>query len=157
MPPEASAMEAEAETEGGAEVPAFSEEVRTAFQPPADSATGVTGTLRLLVPTQEGADEGAGPARLHVELAGLAQGQHDWHVYDGPCGVEGGGLALPLSATDDNPGVAGPLQADARGSVEAEVDAPPLDRLWTEAGNYSVRVFAGTGVDAGPVVACANL
>jgi hypothetical protein len=154
LPPDADAMEAEVERDG-AEVPAFSTEVRTAFRPPEGKDTGVLGTLRLLVPTEAAPEDAA--LRLRVELTGLPPGEHGWHIYEGPCGVEGGGLAVPVSSAPGREALAPPLRPRDDGSAEAEVAVPPLRDLWVDAGHYSVRVFEGAGVEAGPLLACALL
>jgi hypothetical protein len=154
LPPDADAMEAEVERDG-VEVPAFSEEVRTAFRPPEGSDADVRGTLRLLVPTEAAPEDAA--LRLHVELAGLPPGEHGWHIYEGTCDMEGGGLAIPVSNAPGRDALAPPLQVGEDGTAEAEAAIPPLRDRWVDAGHYSVRVFEGAGVEAGPLLACARL
>lgn len=149
-----SAMEATVSVDG-AEVPAFSTVVRTQFSP-TEAVGGVSGTLRLLVPTQEAPEDE--PLRLVVELAGLEPGPHAWHVRRGSCEVgEPGEVLVPFTPTAEQEGVAEPLVADEQGRAHAEVPLPPLDALRTRAGQYSVHVHRKAGVEHGPSVACADL
>lgn len=146
------AMEAEVPA-AGTEVPAFSEEVRTEFAAPEGSASDVRGTLRLLVPV-EGLEEA--DLRLRAELAGLEAGPHAWHIHAGPCGVDAP-VEIALSPSADQPGLTDPLIAAGNGTAEAEVDVPPLNERWVEAGAYSVRIHESAGADPGAEVACATL
>ena len=154
-PPE-DVMEAEAETEAGVEVPAYAEEVRTAFEPPAGSESDVTGVLRLMVPTQAVEDPEEAPLMIHAELSGLEPGEYPWYVFGMPCGMEGDAL-VPVGAWDEEPSQAIPLQVPEGGSVEVEAPVPELSERWTGAGNYSVRIFETLTMEEGSMVACANL
>lgn len=143
--------EGPAETEE-AEVPDFSEEVRTEFEPGPGATGEVAGRLRLLVPVQ-GVNE---PMKLAVQIAGLSPGPHAWHIHDAPCGEEGA-VVIPFSDTEEIEGIGEPLEADEAGVAVDTVDVPPLDRVWVRAGGLSVHVHARPGVDHGPTVACAIL
>lgn len=147
-----SAMDATVDADG-TEGPAFSEEVRTEFAPPAGASSDARGTLRLLVPVQDLADE---DLRLRVELAGLSPGTHAWHVHAGPCGTEAP-VEIPLSAGESGEGITEALMAGDDGTVTEEIAVPPLNALWVRAGSYSVRVHERAGSDHGRVVACATL
>jgi hypothetical protein len=152
--PNTDAMHAQVK-EDGSEVPAFSEATRTAFQPTADVDPGARGTLRLLVPIQAVKEDV--PMTLHVQLAGLQPGAHAWNIYGASCSVEHPPILISLSGTPDTTGIVAPLEVKADSTAEAEVPVPPLRALWVEAGDYSVRVFAGVGDRQGVMVTCADL
>lgn len=96
--------------------------------------------------------------RVEVSLNGLSEGDHAWHIHDGPCG-QNGPVVVPFSATADEEGLTDDLSVDESGRAESSADVPAedltLDRL--QSGQYSVHVHAQGGVDHGPTVACADL
>lgn len=158
VPLEADAEEARVETEAGVEVPAFSEEVRTAFRPAAGPDGNAAGILKLLVPTEAVEPAAMEPMRIQVELTGLEAGPHAWAVWEGPCGTDGGGPLVPLSDLGEQEGLVAPLQVAEDGTAYAQVPVPPLRELWVDAGDYSVRVFGDADpTDPGSLVACAVL
>jgi hypothetical protein len=152
--PDTDAMHAQVK-EDGAEVPAFSEDARTVFQPTSEANPGARGTLRLLVPIQ--AVEEDVPMRIHVRLAGLEPGMHGWNIYGASCAVAHPPILIPLTGTPDSTGTVAPIEVLPDSTAEAEVPVPPLRALWVEAGDYSVRVFAGVGKNQGAMVTCAGL
>ena len=155
-PPAENALEAEAETEAGVSVPAYSEEVRTEFHPPEGSDTRVTGVLRLLVPTQAVEEAEESPLVIHAELSGLEPGEYPWYVFGMPCGMEGDAL-VPVGAWEEEPSQAIPLRVPESGTVEVEAPVPELSARWTGAGNYSVRIFETLTMEEDSMLACANL
>jgi Cu/Zn superoxide dismutase len=107
--------------------------------------------------TAEASPAGEG-FRLEVEIEGLSEGPHAWHIHDGPCG-ETAGIAVALTTTQDAEGITQPLNATAgapaSGTVTVAADRLTLDQL--ETGEYSLHVHAQGGTDHGPTVACADL
>ncbi len=96
--------------------------------------------------------------RLAVDVNGLSQGQHAWHIHGGPCGQEAP-VVVPFSSTADQSGIAQALSADQSGNATATVTVPAaelsLDQL--ENGQFSLHIHQRGGVDHGPTVACADL
>lgn len=96
-------------------------------------------------------------AELRVDLQGLSEGEHAWHIHRGSCD-DMGEVALPFSHTSDEEGVADNLSVDSDGRAEETVslDREHLTRL--QAGEtYSLNVHERGGEDHGPAVACANI
>lgn len=109
---------------------------------------------------------------IGVNLTGLAEGEHAWHIRRAPCGVDGP-IVVAISPAADQAGVLGePLPADADGSVAGSVTIPasqvppelrdavlphdPADPR-SHAVPLSLQVHARAGDDPGPIVACADL
>lgn len=110
----------------------------------------VTGRLRVF----GGDDEGF---RLDVALEGLPEGEYAWHIHQGSCD-DPGPVAVPLSASGDSDGIAGPLlvSADsgpARGA--ARVRRLSLDEAIS--GDYTLHVREGGQLAEGRTLACAPL
>ncbi len=142
---------------GGEPAPAVSEKVRTVFRPLPAGPESVGGVLHVLVPVGGVSGGSAGAPRLHVEIEGLAPGLHAWAVYRAPCDEPEGPVEVALSTLPGHTGLGAPLRADEEGRVDAEQAVPPLRRIFEEAGTFSVRVHAGSDLEAGHAVACAPL
>jgi hypothetical protein len=112
---------------------------------------GASGTLRIL-------DGGAAGTQLAVDLTGLSEGEHAWHIHNAPCGQEGT-VVVPFTDTEAEEGIAEPLRVGADGNAIATVIVPS-DRLSQDelrSGQYSLHVHERGGVDHGATVACVNL
>ena len=121
----------------------------------AASADHVTGVARLYADSAGGAG-----FRVEVVLDGLGAGDHAWSIVPAPCGEGGAGAAVTLGGTAGGPGAGPPLRAPAeeapvRGA--AHVDHPTVTLAALQDGDYSLRVFEGSGEEAGAVAACADL
>lgn len=133
------------------------------FQPGPKAET--SGTVRISETQTQG-------VTLGVNLTGLTEGEHAWHIRHAPCGVEGP-IAVAISpAAGDTGSLGQPLRADAAGSAGGTVTIPanqvPPDLLYavrpedpadpeSHAKPLSLQVHAGDGADPGPIVACADL
>ena len=97
--------------------------------------------------------------KVSVDLTGVPEGAHDWHIHQGACPTNGP-IVVPFTADKDKPGISQPIQAPADGIVKAEADVPTsmltADQL--KSGEYSIHVHAKSDAKAhGPTIACANL
>lgn len=133
------------------------------FQPGPHAET--SGTLRISETQARG-------VTLGVNLTGLTEGEHAWHIRHAPCGVDGP-IAVAISQAAGDAGSLGqPLQANGAGSASGTVTIPanqvPPDLLYAvgpedpmdpqpHAEPLSLQVHAGDGADPGPIVACADL
>ncbi len=121
------------------------------FQP-GPAGGNVAGILRL-------SGSAGQPVQVNVELTGLAEGEHAWHIHKAKCGEEG---PVVVAITPDKEGVQGigqPLVAGtdgrAAGSVTIPADQLTVEQLQT--GQLSLHVHERGGVDHGETVACAPL
>lgn len=131
--------------------------------PPTGGDEPATTTDRPGVATSDRATTGAEMSgeglRLTVEIEGLSQGEHAWHIHSGPCGEEAP-VVVAITPTADMEGIGQPLTASREGeNVRASVTVPgdelTLDQL--RSGEYSLHVHAQGGEDHGATVACADL
>lgn len=133
------------------------------FQPGPRSATSGTVTIT---------ETRARAVEIGVNLRGLSEGEHAWHVRRAPCGVDGP-IVIPASPSGDQTDTLGePLRADADGTASGTVTVPP-DQVphdlryavrpedprdpQSHAEPLSLQVHARAGDDPGPIVACADL
>jgi Cu/Zn superoxide dismutase len=95
--------------------------------------------------------------QVRLTLAGLAPGEHAWHIHNAPCG-EQGPVVFPFTATADMDGTTDPVTAAEDGTATATATVPG-DRLMRSElrnGRYSIHVHERGGLDHGDTVACAN-
>jgi len=115
----------------------------------------IGGTAQVMVP-RPGEAKGV---HVKVSLTGLSQGTHAWHIHEGSCAEMSDKIAVPLSSTEDSPGLAGPLAAGPNGVAEETVFVPneklSLDDMKKQ--RYSIHVHAMSGPQHGPTVACVDL
>ncbi|MBI4409752.1 MAG: CHRD domain-containing protein [Gemmatimonadetes bacterium] len=126
----------------------------TQFEPGA-SARGepVAGTATLTSSITE-----PGALELAVEITGLSEGEHAWHIHSGVCGTEGP-VVVALSGTKDMAGITGFLAAGADETARATAVLPPtaLTLAQIQSGQYSLYVHERGGLDFGGTATCANL
>lgn len=137
--------------------------VNARFQPGADAAgQQVGGTVEVRRGAANGAEAGQAADddgfTVTVHLTGLAPGEHAWHIHRASC-AEDGPIVAPMTETVNDPGLEGPLEAEAGGMAMDTAFVPtsvlPLSALETTA--HSLHVHARGGLDHGPTVACADL
>lgn len=183
------ADDADLDTMPGAEVPGVPETdlptteptamESTAMFEPGPAGANVSGMVRIIPSDEE--------LRLEVQLNGLTEGEHAWHIHNAPCGEEGP-IVVAITPTADHPeGVGDPIEAGADGSAEADVTIP-RDRIppglqnvlgtsgmvgqpgaatgqadtaaqatGAQGDQFSLHVHERAGVDHGQTVACADL
>lgn len=96
-------------------------------------------------------------AELHVQISGLSEGEHAWHIHRGTC-ESPGEVVIPFTGTPQMEGITGNLNAGSDGRVEETVT---IDREWIQRlspnESYIVNVHLRGGEEPGPGIACANL
>lgn len=132
------------------------------FQPGPQAET--SGTVRI-------SETPARDITLGVNLTGMSEGEHVWHIRHAPCGVDGP-IAVAISpAAGDTGSLGEPLRADADGHAGGTVTIPanqvPPDLRYalrpedpadpqSHAEPLSLQVHAADA-DSSPIVACADL
>jgi|GEM_PF-1821150 len=121
------------------------------------AGTGATATSPAGAGTSPG-DPGQGGFSVVVDVRGLSEGEHAWHIHSGPCG-EQAPVVAPMTATADREGVDGPLMTGAGGMASDTAFVPDsvLALSALRASPHSLHVHQRGGVDHGPTVACATL
>ena len=114
----------------------------------------ITGQVQVLPST----DPNTG-FKVSVDLTGVPEGAHDWHIHKGSCAANGA-VVVPFTADKDKTGISQPIQAGADGTVKVEADVPSsmltADQL--KSGEYSIHVHAKSDAkDHGPTIACTDL
>jgi|SwirhirootsSR3_FD_contig_31_26903752_length_582_multi_5_in_0_out_0_1 Cu/Zn superoxide dismutase len=97
--------------------------------------------------------------KVSVDLTGVPEGMHDWHIHQGSCAANGP-VVVPFTADKDKQGISSPIQAPADGIVKVEADVPSsmltADQL--KSGEYSLHVHAKSDAkNHGPTIACSDL
>jgi Cu/Zn superoxide dismutase len=124
------------------------------FQPTGEAgAMQVMGTAEL---RRAGTDRSDG-LELVVQLSGLDDQEHAWHIHEGACDNVGR-IVVPLSGGGALDGIDDDLEADSDGNVNrtVEIDEEHLAVLSSNQ-SYSVNVHQGSGDNPGAPVACATL
>lgn len=116
----------------------------------AGGAAGVSGEVEVIDLPQ------TDDLHIQVEVAGIAPGQHAWHIHSGTC-AQMGGIVVPFTTAGPNTGIDEPIEvaANGRGEEDAHIPAARLTRQQLEGGDYALNIHANPG--GGPGVACANL
>ncbi|MGH7468818.1 MAG: hypothetical protein ACRENP_12745 [Longimicrobiales bacterium] len=121
--------------------------------------TGATGTniggQVQVMPT----DGDPGGFRVVVNLTGVPEGEHAWHIHQGACSAKNAPVVVAFTAEGDKPALSTPLVAGADGNVTAEATVPStmLSLQQLQSGEYSLHTHRKAGTDQGPSIACADL
>lgn len=168
--------DAELDTLPADEVPAVTEEPvtdpavaeTTAMFEPGPAGGNVSGLVRIIPEDDQ-------DLRLEVQLTGLTEGEHAWHIHNAPCGEEGPVVVAITPTQEQADGLADAIEAGSDGTATADVTIP-RDRIpaglsagaipvqpgatpqpGAASGQFSLHVHERGGVDHGATVACANL
>lgn len=173
--------DAELDTLPADEVPAVTEEPvtdpalaeTTAMFEPGPAGGNVSGLVRIIPEDDQ-------DLRLEVQLTGLTEGEHAWHIHNAPCGEEGPVVVAITPTQEQAEGLADAIEAGSDGTATADVTIP-RDRIpaglmaggmtvqpgaagqagatqpGATGGQFSLHVHERGGVDHGATVACANL
>ena len=136
-------------TEPAPMTPPAEDAARTVDFQPGPAGAGVTGVLQI---EPSGED-----TQVRVNLTGLSQGEHAWHIHNAPCGADGP-VVYAFTATADMEGTADPITVGEDGSAAATATVPGaiLSRDLLSSGEYSIHVHERGGTDHGGTVACAD-
>jgi hypothetical protein len=94
---------------------------------------------------------------LRVNLTGLSEGDHAWHIHGGTC-QSPGQVLIPISGIGDRSGIGSDLNADSNGRAEASVNIDHDHLMQLQQGqSYIVNVHLRGGDNPGPAIACAPL
>jgi Cu/Zn superoxide dismutase len=124
------------------------EAMTATFQPAGGSTAMISGTASFMRDGDE--------LELTVNLNGLPEGDHAWHIHQGGCDADGP-VVLAFSETADMEGIGDDLEADGDGHAEASVDIPADRAGLLNAGEHSIHVHQSGGEDHGPAIACAPI
>jgi hypothetical protein len=119
-----------------------------------EGGSSVAGRVEIL-PSADAANA----FRVSVNLQGVPQGDHAWHIHQGACGAKDTPVVVPFTEDKDKPAIDSPITAGADGAVTRDVSVPAnlltIDQL--RSGDYSLHVHQKAGTDHGPSIACATL
>ena len=149
---------APAQTPATTPAPAPTPDVTTPIITSTFTGKGTGDKIQGQVQVLPGTDAATG-FRVSVNLTGVPEGAHDWHIHQGSCDTNGP-IVVPMTADKDKTGITQPLQAAADGAVTAQVDVPSsmltADQL--KSGDYSLHVHLKSDAkNHGPTIACSNL
>ncbi len=118
---------------------------------PGPAGANVTGTVLIT-------GESNGDTRLEVDLNGLAQGAHAWHVHQAGCDADGP-IVLAITDTETLKGIGAAITPDANGHATADVTIPAdkLSQQQLHDGQYSLHVHERDGTNPGQTVVCAPI
>jgi Cu/Zn superoxide dismutase len=119
-----------------------------------ETGTNISGQVQIMP-----VDGDPNGFRVVVNMQGVPEGEHAWHIHQGACSAKNTPVVVPITAEGDKPAIGTPLMAGADGNVTAEVTVPStlLSLQQLQSADYSLHAHRKGGTDAGPSIACANL